>query len=61
MLSSLERPFESRFSSNWRSTVGPAALLIRNDAAPKIEDLQTKLLDLHEQLEAIQATADALQ
>lgn len=41
------------------TTVGPAALLIRNDAAPKIEDLQAKLLDLNEDIEAIQAKADA--
>lgn len=41
------------------STVGPAALLIRNDAAPRIEDLQATLLDLNEQMEGIQAKADA--
>lgn len=40
-------------------SVGPAALMIRNDAAPKIEDLQAKLLDLNEDIEAIQAKADA--
>lgn len=41
------------------STVGPDALLYRNDAPPKIEDLQDKLLDLLEKMEALQATADA--
>lgn len=41
------------------STVGPDALLIRNDAPPKIEDLQDTLLNLVEKMETIQATADA--
>jgi HK97 family phage major capsid protein len=41
------------------STVGPDALLFQNDAAPKIEDLKGRLLELVENMEAIQATADA--
>lgn len=41
------------------STVGPAALLIRNDAPTKIEELQETLLSTVEEMEAIQAKADS--
>lgn len=43
----------------WLASLGPAGLAIRAEAAPSIEGLQGLLLDLHEQMEAIQAKADA--
>jgi HK97 family phage major capsid protein len=42
----------------WLEDIGPAAFLFRNDAL-SIEDLQTRLLDLNEEAEAIKATAEA--